>query len=336
MVYIYRKRIGTKDYFYLRASIRKNNKTLTKDISYLGNDVNTIREKLKTLPQKYHDEIKKTYKTISRFIDVNHYLEKVKELKLKKDEFISNENLLSVEACKLHWQNEFKNQDSLTKDEKIKYFIIDFSFNTTSIEGNTITLKEAQNLLLENLTPKDKPLRDVYDVQNTEKVFLKLINDSNEEISHELICRIHDSLLENIDSRKGYRTMDVKVLRSNFKASPAPYDKIDMDILLNWYNDNKDRLHPIVLATLFHHKFEKIHPFMDGNGRTGRMLLNFILLKKGYPPCIIRKKNRLISYMPYLNNADKCDLNKSNVDDYKPIVNFITKEMNVTYWNIFL
>lgn len=336
MVYIYRKHIGNKDYFYLRASIRRNNKTLTRDILYLGNDVNAIRDKLKTLSQKYNDEIRKTYKTISRFIDVNHYLEKVKELKLKKDDFLSDENLIAVEACKLHWQNEFKNQDSLTKDEKLKYFIIDFSFNTTSIEGNTITLKEAQNLLLENLTPKDKPLRDVYDVQNTEKVFLKLLDNLNEEINHELICSIHDSLLENIDSRKGYRTMDVRVLRSNFKASPFPYVKIDMDILIKWYKDNKDKLHPLVLATLFHHKFEKIHPFMDGNGRTGRMLLNFILLKNGYPPCIIRKKNRQTSYMPYLNNADKCDLTKSDIENYKPLVNFVASEMNEAYWNIFL
>jgi Fic family protein len=335
MVYIYKKTIGGKPYYYLRASVRKKNKVISKDIHYLGSDINAIKNKLKAIPTKYSDEIRKTYKTINRFVEVNHYLEKVKLLKLKKDLFLSKDDLENLESCRLHWNNSFLKLDSLTREETLKNFIIEFAFNTTSLEGNTITLKQAQSLLQDNLTPKNKTLREIYDLQNTEKVFNKLFDTTKRDINHELICEIHDELLENIDARKGYRTADVRVFKANFKSTPAPYVKADMNLLIKWYNENEKNLHPFVLSTMFHHKFEKIHPFMDGNGRTGRMLLNYILLKKEHPPLMIRKKNRLI-YLEKLHKADECDLTKNNAEDYKQLIEFNAKEMSENYWNIFL
>ena len=118
---------------------------------------------------------------------------------------------------------------------------------------------------------------------------------------------VHDKLLENIDERKGYRTTDIRVIRSNFDASPSKYVKTDMDLLLKWYHNNKDKLCPLVLALVFHHKFEKIHPFMDGNGRTGRMIMNFILLKNKFPPMIIHKKTRK-EYLESMREADMSNL----------------------------
>ncbi len=335
MAYIYRKTVGSKEYYYLRASVRKDNKTITKDIAYLGSDIEAVKAKLKSLPSKYSEEIRRTYKTISRFMEVNSFLEKAKSLKLKKDEFLSKDNLDRIEACKLHWQSSFKILDKTSKEETLKNFIIEFAFNTASLEGNTITLKQAQNLLLENLTPKNKTLREIYDLQNTEKVFFKLFDGPSRQINHELICEIHDELLENIDSRKGYRTSDVRVVKANFKSTPAPYVKTDMDLLLKWFAENESIMHPLALGAVFHHKFEKIHPFMDGNGRTGRMLLNHILLKKGYPPLIIRKKNRE-RYLSNLRKADTCALTKAKVESYAGLVEFNASEMYENYWNIFL
>lgn len=335
MAYVYRKKIGNKEYYYLRASIRKDNKQVVKDIAYLGSDIDKIKEKLKNIPSKYSEEIRKTYKTIHRFVEVNRYLEKVKSMKLKKDSYLDKNNLEKVEACKLHWEKEFRKLDENTKEEILKQFVVEFAFNTASIEGNTITLKQAQNLLIENKTPKNKDLREIYDLQNTEKVFFEIMNKKKIEINHNFICDIHDKLLENIDNRKGYRTEDVRIFKMHFKSSPAIYVKADMALLLKWYKENKDKLHPLVLGTIFHHKFEKIHPFMDGNGRTGRILLNVILLNKGYPPIIIRKKRRT-NYLQNLNNADKCELTKTDLSCYKELIKFTSEEMNENYWNIFL
>lgn len=331
MVYIYRKIIAGKPYYYLRASERKGKKGIVKDIAYLGNSIDEVR---KSLERKEHkDKIRKTYKTIHNFIESNHWLEKAKELKLKKDDFLG-EKLEEIEACKLHYNHVFKKLDETTKREILKNFVIEFAFNTTSIEGNTINLEQARNLLNEGLTPENKTLREIYDLQNSEKVFFQLIN-TNEEIGHDFIIRVHDSLLENIDARKGYRTTDVRVIRSNFDATPAPYVKTDMNILLKWYEEHKNKLHPLALATIFHHKFEKIHPFMDGNGRTGRMILNYILLKNNCPPMIIHKKTRA-DYLSVLREADKSDLTKSSKEDYFQLVQLNAEEMTDTYWSIFL
>lgn len=332
MVYIYKKIVSGKPYYYLRASERKGKRILSKDIAYLGNSIEEAKKALDKLV-KYKEKTRKAYKTLNKFLESNHYLEKTEALKLKKDEFLEKKQT-EIEACKLHYNTIFQKGDELTKKEVLKNFVIEFAFNTTSIEGNTITLQEARNLLEEGMTPKNKTLREIHDLQNTEKVFMNLFA-SKEELSHELITRIHSELMENIDARRRYRTTDVRVIKANFKATPAPYVKTDMDLLLRWYNQNKLKLHPLVLATIFHHKFEKIHPFMDGNGRTGRMLMNYIFIRNNYPPMVIHKKTR-IEYLETLRQADKSDLTKALKEDYFNLVQFVADEMIDSYWNIFL
>ncbi len=332
MAYIYKKTIGKKEYYYLRASEKRGNKSVTKDLAYLGSNIEEVKKSLENLP-KYKDEIRKAYKTIHNFLESNRFIDEVKKLKLKQDLFLG-EKLSEIEACNLHYLKGFQKLDSLTKQEILKNFLIEFAYNTTSIEGNTIKLQEAKKLLEEGKTPKNRTLREIYDLQNTEKVFFGIIK-KKEEINHDFIIDIHKNLLENIDKRVCYRTQNVRVIKANFKSTPAPYVKTDMDLLLKWYQENKEKLHPLVLAIIFQHKFEKIHPFMDGNGRTGRMLLNYILIKNNYPPLVIKNKNRE-KYLKSMRKADNSDLFKTKIEDYYDLVQLISNEMIESYWNIFL
>ncbi len=172
-------------------------------------------------------------------------------------------------------------------------------------------------------------------MQNTEKVFSELLRKKlKDDFNHETIIKIHDKLLENIDNRKGYRTTDIRVIRSNFDASPGKYVKTDMDLLLRWFNGNKEKIHPLVLAIIFHHKFEKIHPFIDGNGRTGRMIMNLILINNNLPPTIIHKKTRK-EYLDVMREADESDLWKIN-GKYSNLISYGVDEFIETYWNLFL
>ncbi|VVB99766.1 Fic/DOC family protein [uncultured archaeon] len=331
MVYIYKKMVGGKSYYYLRASSRKGEKVSVKDIAYLGNSIAEAKESLSKLP-KYKEKIDKAYRNIGLFVESNHFLEEAQNMKLKADPFLG-EKLAEVEACRLHYSKFFGKQDPETKKEIFQNFLVNFALNTASIEGNTISLTEARDLLEEGLTPKGKTLREIYDLQNTEKVFNSL--DFTKELSHEFIESMHDCLLENIDSRKAYRTRDIIVTRSRFKSTPGHLVKLDMDLLLKWFNGNRRKLHPFVLAAIFHHKFEKIHPFMDGNGRTGRMLLNFILMKNGYPPVIIRKKIRA-DYLDALSRVDSFFLDAAEPKQYLPLVKLVAQELTENYWNIFM
>lgn len=334
MVYIYKKVVGNKKYYYLRASLRKDGKNVSKDIAYLGTNPSKIKEKLSQIPTNYQKAIRKTYKTIHKFLEINYYLEKVKEKKLKTNNFLSKDLLNDIEACKLHWLTFFNKLDENSKDEILYDFIVEFSYNTTSLEGNTITLKEAEKLLLDQRTPKNRSLREIYDLQNSKNIFFKHYENPNKKITHELMQEIHDNLIENIDVRKGYRTKDIRVTKSRFNSSPAQYVKTDMELLLKWLESNKN-LHPLVLASLFHHKFEKIHPFFDGNGRTGRMLANIILLKNDYPPLMIRKKKRT-NYLNALSDADDEDIMSNDKKSYNNLIEFVAKEFTENYWNIFL
>ncbi|MFA5856508.1 MAG: Fic family protein [Candidatus Pacearchaeota archaeon] len=332
MVYIYKKIVGIKPYYYLRASERKGKRVIAKDIAYLGNSIEEVKRSIDNLP-KYKEQIKRAYRSIHLFIESNHSLEKIKSQKIKKNPYLFDKTE-EIESCKLHYNSYFKKLDSITKKEILKNFVIEFAFNTTSIEGNTINLAEARNLLINGLTPQDKTLREIYDLQNTEKVFFDIF-DKNEEITSEFMIKIHAELLENIDVRKDYRNADVRVVHANFKATPAPFVKTDIDLLLKWYNENKTKLHPLVMGTIFHHKFEKIHPFFDGNGRTGRMLFNYILLKNNYPPIIIHKKTRDL-YLEFLRKADNSNLTKFSIKDYEDLIKFNMDEFIESYWNNFL
>jgi len=332
MVYIYKKIVAGKPYYYLRISKRKGDKIISKDIAYLGSKIETVKKQIMKL-HKYKDEIRKSYRKINLFFETEYYSTKVKKMKIKEDLFLGKK-LIEIEACKFHYQDHFKKLDQKTKKEVIKEFATHFSYNTTSLEGNTITLKETQNLIAEGKTPKDRTLREIYDIQNTEALFIKL-TENKQEITNNFIINLHKELMKNIDLRIGYRITDNRVIKSHFNSSPGAYVKTDMDLLLKWYGKNKKNLHPIVLATIFHHKFEKIHPFSDGNGRTGRMILNHILIKNNYPPLIIYRKDRTM-YLDALGSADKIPLTKTDRSKYKELINFISEEMISSYWNIFL
>ncbi len=335
MAYIHVKRIGKINYYTLRISERKGGRVVTKDLCTLGTDLSKIS--LLELEKKYKTKIRKSHKTLKKFLDRNVYVEKAGDMKIKESTFFDTEQMVNIEAVKLHFNTKFNKLDLLTIKEYYELFLIKFAVNSTSIEGNTITLKEADKLLREDIIPKNRSMREAYDLTNTKKV-VEYLMDKKPELSLELFIKIHDMLLENIDNRKGLRNHDIHILGQPSKPSPAIYVKADLKLLLKWFAENKNKMHPLALAVIFHHKFENIHPFSDGNGRTGRVLLNHILLSSGYPPLVVSKRFRK-EYLNVLNKADK-SLKKSlinvNTKDYSALLSFLYSEFTNTYWDTFL
>lgn len=316
-------------------SVRKGGQVITKDLCNLGDNLSKID--LGKLENIYKDKIRKSYKTLKNFLDRNIYLEKAKKQKLKKDPHLTNGQQQEINALLIHYKEKFLKLDNLTQKEVFENFILSFAVNSTSIEGNTIGLKEASDLFLKDKVPKDKTLREVHDLKNTKKVVL-MLKENPAEIDEDLIVKVHDRLLENIDIRKGFRTHEIRIFGQPFKPSDVRYVKTDIKLLVEWYKKNRNNLNPLVLATLFHHKFEKIHPFSDGNGRTGRVLMNHILDLEGYPPTVITKKFRE-DYLDAMNRADKAlskSLINTNSEDYEELINFAVLEFKGSYWDIFL
>ena len=327
MVYLYAKRAG-KTYYYLRVSKREGKRVIAKDVAYLGSDQKTIKEQLNKL-DAYRDEIRAAHRTIDRFLASEHYLKKAQETKRKKQFFDDTE----VEAVRLHFTEQFKKLDQTTQEEFYEHFLVEFAHNSTAMEGNTITLEEATKLLLENSTPADRTPREIFDLKNTKDVFAWL-RQQQTPLTHELIIEIHKRLLKDIDPREGYRTHNVRVFKATFDTSPHQYIHSDMELLFTWLKEQQHN-HPLIIAAAFHHKFEKIHPFADGNGRVGRVILNQLLMQHNYPPLTIDKRRRN-AYRTALATADSAPLTEVPVDKYKQLIEYVAAEFVGSYWNNFL
>ncbi|MEK6850005.1 MAG: Fic family protein [Nanoarchaeota archaeon] len=246
------------------------------------------------------------------------------ELKKKENEADKKLNVLTVilsDEDKIFLgkiKRDFSKEPKENYENRYESFCSLFAYDSTGIEGNTMTLEETSFLLFEGIVPKEKSLREVHEVINHKKAFDYILSYKG-DITKEFILKLHElvvlnTLRQDLISQIGkYRTVQVFVGRS---IPPKPQDVPDkMGGLLRWYSSNKKSIHPLVLASHFHTEFEKIHPFVDGNGRVGRLLMNFILYKNKFPMINIPKKMRF-RYYEVLQDAQY----KNNL---KPFVKFL-------------
>jgi len=323
-MYLEKKKIADEIYNYLKLSVRYKDKIRTKTVAYLGKGILT-KEELKKAIAKYSPiaEEKK-----------NEAIEELKfELEKKDEFFLTKEQLQKIEEIRDKFNKKLKELDEKTKKDMFNDFLTLYVYNTNAIEGNTFTLRDTDLLLNKGITPQGKSLREVNDHLNAKETFLFILAEKP-KINHETIIKLHSLLMKNMDDRIGsYRLHNVRVFGATFESSPAEYVKADMNLLLRWYQKNKIRLHPLILAAAFHHKFERIHPFYDGNGRTGRMLLNLILLNNKLPQLILPDAQRR-RYYKTLASADKTGLAQVQ-HQHKEIIQFCYFNLLKTWNTVF-
>lgn len=178
-------------------------------------------------------------------------------------------------------------------------FLVDYTHASTAIEGNTLTLSETA-LALKGVTIGQKPLKDHLEAigHRDAFVFLEEVVRSGGAITEELVKKLHALVLADRPMDRGvYRRIPV-VITGAVHTPPQPY--LVGPQMEAWVHDlQKTHLHPVVAAALFHLKFEAIHPFIDGNGRTGRLLVNFILMKAGYLPVSVKYEDRVAYYAAF-------------------------------------
>lgn len=170
---------------------------------------------------------------------------------------------------------------------------IELTYNSNAIEGNSLTLSETKVVLENGITIKGKPLKDHLEAINHKHAidYIEELVSNESELSEYDIKSLHYLILTGINEENAGKYRNVNVYISGAKHIPPNYLNvpIEMQILIAKYRKWKD-LHPVVRACYLHGEFVKIHPFIDGNGRTARLLLNFELIKSGYPPIIIKNE----------------------------------------------
>ena len=175
-------------------------------------------------------------------------------------------------------------------------FIVEYTYNSNAIEGNTLTLRET-DLVLRGLTIDKKPLKDHMEAVGHKEAFeyvSELVKD-NVPISESIIKQIHFLVLaDKKDDRGVYRRVPVRIMGAQHEPVQPYLIEPKMEQLLRDFAESTD--HIVTKLARFHIEFEGIHPFIDGNGRTGRLLVNLELMKAGYPPIDIKFTDRITYY----------------------------------------
>jgi Fic family protein len=176
---------------------------------------------------------------------------------------------------------------------------LEWTYNTNAIEGNTLTMKETK-VVLEGITVGGKTLREHLEVINHRDAinYVEEIVQKSEPLSEWQIKNMRRLVLKGIDDEYAGVFRKEQVFIAGTKHTPPAHYLIQekMDQMMNWYQREGIHLHPVERGAMVHAIFVGIHPFIDGNGRTSRLLLNLELMKDGFPPVIIKVKNRLAYY----------------------------------------
>ena len=175
-------------------------------------------------------------------------------------------------------------------------FIVEYTYNSNAIEGNTLTLRET-DMVLRGLTIDKKPLKDHMEAVGHKEAFdfVSELVKNNAAITESVIKQIHYLVLaDKKDDRGVYRKVPVRIMGAKHEPVQPYLIAPRMEQLLEQYYNNTE--HIVTKLARFHIEFESVHPFIDGNGRTGRLLVNLELMKAGYPPIDIKFADRIAYY----------------------------------------
>ena len=220
----------------------------------------------------------------------------------------SSESLLTLIDKK---KKELDNRRPLTEGETKRLneeFTVEYTYNSNAIEGNTLTLRET-DLVLRGLTIDRKPLKDHMEAVGHKEAFefVSELVKQNEPLSERIIKQIHFLVLVgNKDDRGVYRRVPVRIMGAKHEPVQPYMIEPKMEELLKKFMEGKE--HIITKLARFHIEFEGIHPFIDGNGRTGRLLVNLELMKAGYPPIDIKFTDRMEYYKAFDEYHEKNNL----------------------------
>ena len=187
-----------------------------------------------------------------------------------------------------------------------KKFTEQFTYNTNAIEGSTVQLSEVENILEKKKGENEEEIETIGVAKAVE-----FIRTTKEELSLNLIKKLHLHCFQGSKSFSGrFRKVEVVIRngRGDIVHQGIPVARLNQALneFISWYHQNKNNFKPLVLAAIIHNQFENIHPFQDGNGRVGRLLLNFILIKNKYPPINISLEDRA-GYYQTLQEYSKND-----------------------------
>jgi len=235
-------------------------------------------------------------------VDINSLLDRVDTLKARLDQ-----------------------QRDWRKDEILEALHIEYTYDSNRIEGNTLTLRETDLVIHKGLTIGGKPMNEHLEAINHYEaiMFIRDLIKSNEPFNKHNLLSVHGLILQGIDRRNAGRFRQVPVMISGSKHTPPQPWQIDklMEEYFLFYQQSAEELHPVILAAELHERLATIHPFIDGNGRTARLVMNLILLQAGYP--IANISGDTMARLDYYGALEKCNLQQDKTDFHRLIITYV-------------
>ncbi len=284
MVYLVESKRGSKSYFYLVENVKIAKGKRRQFRKYLGTK-KPSKTKLELLSAEFKKEVENEKQKLFGY----HYL--------------LPDEIKKVDGINTKFKKRYAGLNPTEKEQFDRNFVNVFVYNSNSIEGSTLTPREVELLLQEDIAP-NKPLEDVLEAKSAQKA-LKFIKETGEKFVLALLLKMHEIYFKDTKPfiAGKLKTRNNVVMGASFETTPAKFVLTDMKLFFQEYNRRKKQLHPLELAAWVHWKIEKIHPFQDGNGRVGRLVMNYVLGKTGYQMIDIKTKEK----QRYFNALKKCD-----------------------------
>ncbi len=288
MAYLAKFKRNGKTYFYVAENIALGGGKRRQIREYIG-DRQPSESKLQILIAEFEKKAEK------------------ETLKLHGHHYLANEEIKEINEINTEFWQRYKKLNQTVQEQFDQNFVMSFVYNTNSIEGSTLSPKEVELLLSENIAP-NKPLDDVLEAKAAQKT-LNFAKEYKGEFTQEFIQQIHETYFK--DTKPGiagkYKTHQNMIRGSHFETTPPHLVITDMKNYIEEYGELGKKLHPLELAAWAHWKLVHIHPFQDGNGRTSRIIMNFILHRNGYAMIDIKTKEK----KQYFNALEKCSYNNN-------------------------
>lgn len=263
MTHVEKFKLKGKEYFRLVHNTKVNGKVVHKT-KYLGGELPS-KDKLKLIEEEFMKEINK-----------------------KGTKYFSQEELDNIEAKKRSYTRELKRLSPIEKKNKLEEFMIRYTYDSSKLSGADITLRQTFLILKEGIIPNEfKNLRIAKEIENHEKGFM-MITKYKDAFNLRFLKKLHELLMKGVNDEiagklRSELKRDVKIAGTSYV--PPKWNELDKEIknFFLWYKENSRKLHPLELASLIHVKLISMQMFVDGNSRLSRLLMNWVLWKKGYP-----------------------------------------------------
>lgn len=308
MIKIEKKSINNKEFYYLSEQVNIGER-FKKIQVYIGKNIpNNINPFLEKLRNKEIFLVAENVSNIYKIKD-NFDLALYKEIEKTRISFKYYFNSLSSKSNELFWRD----------------FAIKFIFESNSIEGSRLSKEEVESIIKKKYVKKSLDRKEVLEVENSIYAF-GVIRGKNFKLNQNEIKNLHKIIIKGLGIEEGYKTENIVV--NNKKTCPPKEVKEKMTELIKWWNlEQKNKSNSFLNFIKFHQRFELIHPFSDGNGRVGRLILIWMLLKNDYGVILFKNKNR----HKYFSALDSADIGRNNklyryaVDVYKNTLKEIMK-----------